>query len=130
LRGAEYVVSVVDSEGKVVAQSSRLRTNRWVCSSELLRGNVYRWQVRADREQESTILPAPPAPPALFRVIESGQRAEIEDAERQRPDDHLLLGLLYARAGVVEEARKHLERYRVDDGPMIRRLIAQLPPTR
>jgi anti-sigma factor RsiW len=133
IAGAEYVVSVVAvSNGEVVAQSGRLKTPRWSCSSELVRGKVYRWQVDAQRGGESMILPAPPAPPALFRVIAWSQKTELDDAERQRPNDHLLLAILYARAGVVEGARKHLERCNADecDSQVVRRLLAQLPAGR
>jgi hypothetical protein len=37
---------------------------------------------------------------------------DVAAAQLQRPDDHLLLGVLYARAGAQQEASRELAAYR------------------
>jgi hypothetical protein len=37
---------------------------------------------------------------------------DLTTAQRERPGDHLLLGILYARAGIQKEAAKELATYR------------------
>src|SRR5439155_1588763 len=56
----------------------------------------------------TTILPAPPRPPALFRIVDEATANELAEAARRFPDDHLLLGVLYARAGVQWRAAEEL----------------------
>jgi hypothetical protein len=113
-----YEVEIFREDGEPVASSGPLKRASWR-SPALARGVLYRWQVRAG----ATILPAPPAPPAVFRVISTAQAAELAEASRTRPDDHLLLGLLHARAGVVDQARLQLDQA----GEEGRRLSKQLP---
>lgn len=124
--GARSVV-VLTSGGKELARSGSLTTSHWRVPSALRRGQMVRWQVRVERGETTSILPAPPAPPAIFLVISDEQHQEIARAKAVAPDDHLLIGLLYARAGVVEEARRELGASR---DPLGSRLLKQLPRIR
>lgn len=121
--GARSVV-VVMSGGEELARSGSLKTSRWRVPIALRRGQMVRWQVRVERGETTTILPESPAPPAIFLVISDEQHQEIARAKTIAPDDHLLIGLLYARAGVVEEARRELGASR---DPLASRLLEQLP---
>jgi hypothetical protein len=120
--GARYVVTVAQGT-QTVAESPTLRDDRWRPPAPLPRGRVYSWQVRVTRGEEIVVLPAPPAPPALFRVITDAQREELESARRECPDDHFLLGVLYARAGIIAAARAELEQSK---DPAARALLSQL----
>jgi hypothetical protein len=124
--GARYVVTL-SRDGTVIERSSVLAEPRWQPRTRLTRGAMYRWQVDVEAEDETFVLPAPPAPPAVFRIVGQDEHEELEAAERDAPDDHLLRGLLYARAGVVHEARRELQASR---DPIAKRLLSQLPPAR
>ena len=124
--GGEYIVTLSSDRG--VTRSGVLREPGWRPPVPLIRGTTYSWQVDVKQGEEQFSLPAPPAPPAAFRVVTSREADEIDAAARQFADDHLLLGLLYAKAGVVDEARRHLDAWRRATGdPVADRLLAQLP---
>jgi len=109
LAGAEgYSVRVYDENFKEVAASPRLTSNEWRPSGPLARGRVYAWQVKAQKGGAEVLAPAPPAPEARFRVLGRAQAEELSRAERSVPRSHLALGVLYARAGLLEEAERHL----------------------
>jgi anti-sigma factor RsiW len=125
--GARYEVTIVRSNGDVVENSGTLTKPRWQPSAPLSRGQVYRWQVRVQTEKETLILPAPPAPPALIRILDDAEAAELAEARRVHGDDHLLLALLNARAGVIAETRHQLEQYARAEKRIAQGFLAQLP---
>jgi anti-sigma factor RsiW len=126
--GAHYAVIVAGARGDVIAHSERIVEPEWRCDRVLARDATYRWQVSVKTATTEVILPQPPAPPALFRVVSSAEAKELEDALRARPDDHLLLGLLHARSGVTDIARSELAKVVADDERVLaQRLLAQLP---
>ena len=102
---ATFEVVIFDAEHLPVARASGLRQTRWRTDRDLLRGRTYYWQVIATIQQTSTIAPVPPDPPAIFKVLSEEDATEI-DAARRAEAGHLVQGLLYARAGVLEEAEK------------------------
>jgi hypothetical protein len=107
-RDASYEVSVLDGE-TLVAKSAALREAAWQPDRELKRGRTYLWQVRVrTRDGDESLLPAPPAPPALFRVLDESTHEELDAARAAHPSDHLLLGVLYARNGLRAEAEHEL----------------------
>ena len=106
----DYQVRVY-SNGRAVASSNRLRGNDWLCPITLERGETYRWQIVARRGDESVLVPLPPDPPAVFRILAASDYDELQLAARLHPTDDLLLGLLHARAGVLDRAHEHLARY-------------------
>jgi hypothetical protein len=126
MKGAHFVV-LITSDGEAVAQSETLTEPRWR-APKLRRGTTYHWQVSVERGEESLVLPAPPAPPAIFRVLSRREHEELTKAIDDAGSDRLLAGLLYARAGLVEEARRELETYeRETRDPLAERLLRQLP---
>jgi hypothetical protein len=107
-RDASYEVSVLDGE-TLVAKSAALREAAWQPERDLKRGRTYLWQVRVrTRDGDESLLPAPPAPPALFRVLDESTHEELDAARAAHPNDHLLLGVLYARNGLRAEAEDEL----------------------
>jgi anti-sigma factor RsiW len=108
LEGAtEYTVEVYDSNFKLVAASPQLTSNLWA-SPPLPRGHVYAWQVKATKEGQEVTSPRPPAPQAKFRVLDQAKTDEIVRARRAYPSSHLIVGLLYADAGLLKEAEQEL----------------------
>jgi hypothetical protein len=104
LGGAEgYVVEVYDAQFNLVLSSPLLKGLSWT-APRLARGQVYSWQVKAIRSGQEFIAPRPPAPQAKFRILDQAAAAEIFRARRDYASSHLLLGLLYSRAGLLAEA--------------------------
>jgi hypothetical protein len=101
-----YTVSVLDSNYNIVATSPSLTVTEWRPSRALPRGVVYSWQVTAHKDGQEIIAPAPPAPEAKFKVLDGAQFSEIRRAEAAYPDSHLTRGVLYAEAGLLEEAER------------------------
>lgn len=107
--GATYVVSVFRGEEEV-ARSEALTTSQWTPPRPLRHGATYVWQVALTAGGETIILPAPPAPPATFRVVDAAAMRELQEVRAARPDDHLLHAVLAARAGLRAEAETSLRR--------------------
>jgi len=125
--GARYSVLLTE-DGREIASSPWRTQPRWTSDVVLERGKTYRWQVTAKTKDDTLILPAPPAPPAIFRVLSESAHAELANAKRLAPDDHLLLAVLHARNGVVDVARRELTAARDSvDATLAERLLQQIP---
>jgi len=96
--------------------------NEWTCDVELPRGRAYTWQVEVRRGDATSMLPMPPAPPARFEVLSARTKEALDAVRRDWPDDHLLLGVLCARAGLREAALEELGA--VPEGGALRRSVA------
>jgi anti-sigma factor RsiW len=108
LEGAtSYVVNVYDTSFNKVATSGALSGTEWTPpAGALAHGRVYAWQVTASRGSEEITAPAPDAPEARFKVLEDVEARELDAAQRVAGDSHLALGVIYARAGLLEEAER------------------------
>lgn len=107
---ASYVVIIKDIDSGRQITSAPTHATRWRVDRDLVRGNTYRWEVEATRPDGSSILaPTPPASAASFRVLAESQESAIREARRLYPASHLLLGTLYADAGLIKEAKKELQ---------------------
>lgn len=106
--GSRSVVEIFSGETEVM-RSPPLETARWLPTRELPRGVTYAWTVRVERDGTTQILPSAPSPIARFHVLDGTTREALETAERRHGEDHFLLGVVYARAGVEDAARAHLE---------------------
>jgi hypothetical protein len=104
---ASYTVSVFDSNFNRVATSGPQRATTWTLPPRLLQpGNIYSWEVTAVRDNQEIRSPVAPAPRAQFKIAEAQQLNEIASVRKQSPRSHLVLGVLYARAGLLTEAER------------------------
>ncbi|HEU4433816.1 MAG TPA: zf-HC2 domain-containing protein [Pyrinomonadaceae bacterium] len=101
-----YVVEVFDEKFNPVTASQQLTALTWMTT--LPRGHVYSWQVKAMKDGQEITSPRPPAPQAKFRVLDQTKANELDNARRIHPTSHLLLGVLYADAGLLREAEQEL----------------------
>ena len=109
LEGATgYIVTVYDADANPVAKSTLLTATNWTLPNVLKRGGIYSWEVTAIKENEEIIAPAPPAPPAKFKVLEQTKYDELNRAKRAY-DSHLVFGTLYAQAGLFDEAEREFK---------------------
>ena len=138
LEGAtSYVVNVFDTSFNKVATSGTLTGAEWTPpAGALTRGRVYVWQVTALKGSEEFITPAPDEPEARFKVLEDGKARALDAAQRAAGDSHLALGVIYARAGLLDEAEREF-RALLEENPasvtaqkLLRDLRARRPHTR
>jgi hypothetical protein len=100
LKGAtRYVVEIYDEQFNLVLASLQLAKTSWTAAQPLKRDQRYFWQVKANKEGQEV-----KAPPAAFRVLSQAKASELTQARRAYASSHLTLGLLYAQAGLLEEA--------------------------
>jgi hypothetical protein len=126
-----YVVEIYDAQFNLVSSSPTLTDVSWT-PPQLTRGRVYSWQVKAISGGQEVIAPHPSAPQAKFRILDQAETTEIARARREYPSSHLLLGLLYARAGLVAEAEREfraLQNANPDSGAA-RKLLASVSSQR
>jgi len=103
-----YVVEVYDEKFNPVATSPQLTNDSWAPPQPLRRGTIYSWQVKAIKDGQEFKSPRPPAPQARFRILDRARANELARARRAYASSHLALGLLYARAGLLDEAEREL----------------------
>ena len=111
VEGAEnYTVTIYDTGSKKVLTSGPVLRNIWKAGSALERGRTYSWQVRAVKEGREVLLPPPAAPDARFRIIAANKLQEIQLARKGHAKSHLVLGVVLAEAGVLDEAERELQK--------------------
>jgi hypothetical protein len=109
LQGAQsYKVVVTDADLNEVATSPPLNKTQWRITQPLKPGEVYSWQVTALKDAVTVISPVLPAPQAKFKVIDRATSETLQQAEHAYPGSHLMLGVLYADAGLLDEAEREL----------------------
>jgi hypothetical protein len=107
LAGAtSYEVTVYDANLTRVAASDAVTATEWAVPAALARGRVYIWQVRATKDGQQTVAPPPAAGRARFKVLEQSKVELVEQARRSHPKSHLVMGLAYAEAGLLNEAER------------------------
>jgi len=104
----DYVVEVYDEGFNLVATSPKLTANSWTEPQPLRRDVIYSWQVKATKDGQEFSSPRPPAPQARFRILDQAKANEIVEARRTYASSHLILGLLYAQSGLLDEAEQEL----------------------
>ncbi|PWU05482.1 MAG: hypothetical protein C5B51_14570 [Terriglobia bacterium] len=125
LSGASaYTVSVYDEQFRKVMESPELSGTEWRPDQALTAGHIYSWTVTAQVNGDRVRVPVPPAPEAKFAVLSASEAGRLAEARRRYPEQHLLLASLFARVGVVSEARKELA---ADGSELARRLESSLP---
>ena len=117
LPGAQnYTVTVTDADLNEVATSQPLNTTEWRIPTPLPDGAIYSWQVTALKDGVRITSPVLPAPQAKFKVLDRSTAETLDKAQRAYPDSHLTLGVLYAEAGLLDDADREL-RILVRDNP-------------
>ena len=99
-----YVVSVFDERFEKVAESPTVVVPEWQAAPALPRGRVLSWQVSAKVRGNSVHAPAPPAAEARFEVVDQQTADQIAAMRREHPGNSLLLAMVLARAGALDEA--------------------------
>jgi hypothetical protein len=103
---SNYVVEVYDENLDLAATSSQLSSPTWTPPQSLKRGETYYWQVKGLKDGQEIIAPRLPAPQAKFRILDQAKANELVQARRSYASSHLTMGLLYAQAGLLNEAER------------------------
>ena len=106
---SNYTVSVFDSNFNPVMRSEPQPTTEWSPPTPLQPGKIYFWEVTALKDGQEIISPVAPAPRAQFKIVEAEKLGEINRVKRAHPDSHLVLGILYARAGLLTDAEREFQ---------------------
>jgi hypothetical protein len=110
LTGASrYVVTVADDKMNEVATSEPLTSAQWRVPVPLKWGALYSWQVTAFKDGQEVVSPVMPAPQARFMILDQTRAEELRQVEHAFPNYHLGLGVLYARAGLLDEAEQEFQ---------------------
>lgn len=121
-KNAQYLVDVYEGE-TAAASSGVITSNDWTPQQPLRRGATYTWQIEIRRSGKSIIVPAPPLPEARFHILDAKTSVDLADARRRFPNDHLLLGVLAARAGLQTVAEDEL---RASSSPAAPRILESI----
>lgn len=133
LEGASgYVVEVYDEKFNLVTTSQQLIDSSWTAPQPLKRGGIYSWQVKAIKAGQEFRSPRPPAPQAKFRILDPAKTNELAQARRGYASSHLTLGLLYAQAGLLDEAEQEFGALQKanPDSALVQRLLSQIQKLR
>jgi hypothetical protein len=105
-RGA-FRISVLDESGNFELHDDT-SAETWTPPTDLPRGRTYTWQIATTIEGHRIVAPAPPAPPARFRIVDR-EIAQRIAAARASGSGHLITGMLCYDAGAMAEARDEFE---------------------
>ncbi len=133
LAGAiRYRVVIVDAGLHPVRRSPGLRTTSWRPRRSLRRGRTYLWQVTATLRGGSRVVASgPPGPEAVLRIIPRQLADEIAQFRQEHEDAHVVLGALYAQAGMLTASADELRKVPSGDSSygIAQALLASLPST-
>jgi anti-sigma factor RsiW len=107
--GAEYQVKVYTPDFREVATSGWIRQAEWRPPFGLRRGVRYSWQLTVRHNGTEATAPEPPEPEARFHVLNAFSERELAATRAMSPDSHVVLGIAYAHAGLIAEARQELQ---------------------
>ncbi len=119
-----YVVTVYDDEFRLVATSEPLRRTTWRPAQALPRQRRLQWQVTARLADRTLTAPVTTAREARFQIITLAQANALQHAAQQVPRSHLLMGTLYAEAGLLKDARREFQALLLENpqSELVRRL--------
>ena len=125
-RASNYTVKVYGTQNRqVIMNSGPINETQWTASHSLVRGDSYSWRLIVKRGEEDIIVPIPPHSPATFEVLSKASAREVGLAKRQYPDSRLVLGIVYQRTGMLEQAEKEFRLLREanPESPLARKLL-------
>lgn len=106
---SHYIVRVYDdqvSHDEPVAESPPVNVTEWTPTRPLPRGRLYSWQLKAPKSGAPKLPANTPSPEWKFRVLSGAALRKVEAAERVKPISRLAMGVVYANAGLLEEAER------------------------
>ena len=119
----QYEVFIFDESGRPAASSSVLATTSWTPPHELTAG-TYFWELSGVVNGQRVTAPRPPLPQARFMVLPESEQTRLANLAARFPEDHVLLGIIDARAGALDAARRQWQAALAAGHPEAARLLA------
>jgi len=104
----EVQIDLYDRNFEPVMSSGPVKGSDWTCTTSLKRGEMFRWQIRYRDGSNEIVVPSTTSADARFMVLSKSALAELEREEKTHADSHLVLGALYANAGLLDDAEREL----------------------
>jgi hypothetical protein len=117
LAGATYSISVYDDHFNQIASANSLHVTEWRPDRPFPRDAAYLWEVRAVRGAHTERAPAATEPEARFAILSAAEARRLSAARAAMPDTPLALGILYADAGALGDAKTELEQAASSNDP-------------
>jgi hypothetical protein len=123
-----YTVFLKDVATGAGYESKPTTGTSWTVDRQLVRGHQYAWMVLASTDEGSVRAPARDKPFATFKILNADQMQEISSARSQWGHFHLVMGIVYAKAGLVREAEREFKSLAAanPDSPTARDLLASV----
>ena len=105
-----YRVYVLDANGDQVSQSEELppTQTQWKAPTPLRRGQIFSWVVTALVDGRDIVSPSASNPEVKFAILSSNDFNELNQLKKS--DSHLVLGIFYARVGLLTEAEREFQK--------------------
>jgi len=82
----------------------------------LERGHTYSWTIVATLKNGNRVyVPGSGSPPAKFKILDKSATTELERAKSESTGSHTLMAILYARHGLVGDAKKELKALKAEN---------------
>jgi hypothetical protein len=104
-----YTVLIRDVSTAKEIESEPLSETQWTPKEPLQRGHTYAWMVEAVKDGQRVRAPALNQPYAGFKVLEKPLFDRIQSAHASWGDSHLVMGILYAKVGLKDAAKRELK---------------------
>ncbi len=124
--GATFTVSVYDDQFRLVTKSRALKETAWRPDRSLARGAVYRWEVKMVSGEHTESAPGTTEPEATFSVLGDADARRLADARAAMSNEPLAMGILYANAGALDDARRELSAAALGSDPARKSLSERL----
>ena len=123
-----YTVLVRDIHTGREIESEQLSDTQWTPKEALARGHTYAWMVEAIKDGRRLRAPALNLPYAGFKVLDQQLLENIQRAQTSWGHSHLVMGVVYAKAGLKDAARKELKEVQAAnlDAVVVNKLIRSL----
>jgi hypothetical protein len=106
---SRYTVFIKDIGTGEETDGEPITETTWTTNKPLSRGHTYAWMVSALVDGRRLRAPAPSEPFAAVRVLDEASVREIDRARGSYSESHLIMGLLYAKAGLRIQAQRRLK---------------------
>jgi tetratricopeptide (TPR) repeat protein len=60
-------------------------------------------------DSSEVVLPPPAEPDAKFKILAASKVSELDRAKQQYSGSHLMLGVVYSRLGLLDDAERHFQ---------------------
>ena len=122
-----YRVVVVDESLRSLASSKETRSTSWKVDSRLPRGVPLQWQVMTTRDGHELV-----SATARFQILDIKSADRVAQDATQFTSRPLVLGIAYARTGLLEDAEREFKRYRRDNpgSALVQQLLARIERAR